>query len=65
MNGILQGLQEAVAFKRGESEMVRVMVLKVQSELKARQEPSAIQPHATNSANHQVAQLESTCRRDV
>jgi hypothetical protein len=65
VNGILQGLQEAVAFKRGESKTARVTVLEVESVLEAREELTAVQPRVANSANCQVAQLESTCRRDV
>ncbi len=55
VNGILQGLQEAVAFKCGDSKNARVTVLEVQSGLEAREESSAIQPRATNPANRQDA----------
>ncbi len=41
VNGILQGLQEAVAFKRGDSENARVTVLEVQSDLEAREKPTS------------------------
>ena len=55
MNGILQGLQEAVAFKHGQSKTARVTVLEVQLELEAREESTATQPRATNPANRQDA----------
>jgi hypothetical protein len=57
-HSILQGLQEAVAFKRGESKNARVTVLEVQSELETREELSAIQTRVTSPTNRQGAQSE-------